>query len=118
MNKTINEEGLAPLGKPRKIWFFNQLEAVAKKYNFDFDTPIKKLKPEQFDIIVNGSKERISFTYSYSGGKPVQYMHRFSGILTSILKHYYDSTSSNNIREWVESYMNTAKLLNLQWRKT
>jgi excinuclease ABC subunit A len=107
-NKTINEEGLAPLGKPRKIWFFNQLEAVAKKYNFDFDTPIKKLKPEQFDIIVNGSKERISFTYSYSGGKPVQYMHRFSGIL-KYLKHYYDSTSSNNIREWVESYMNTAK---------
>jgi len=106
-NKTINEEGLAPLGKPRKIWFFNQLEAVAEKYNFDFDTPIKKLKPEQIDIIVNGTKERISFTYSYSNGKPVQYMHRFSGII-KYLKHYYDSTSSNNIREWVESYMNTA----------
>ncbi len=107
-NKSINQEGLAPLGKPRKIWFFNQLEAVAKIYNFDFDTPLKKLNPDLLDIIVNGTKERISFTYSYSGGKPVQYMHRFSGII-KYLKHYYESTSSNNVREWVESYMNTAK---------
>lgn len=105
-NKSINDEGLAPLGKPRKIWFFTQLEAVAKNYGFDFDTPIKKLNEAQKDIIINGSKERISFTYTYGGGKPVQYMHRFSGII-KYLKHYYDSTSSNSIREWVESFMNT-----------
>ncbi|MCW9095595.1 MAG: excinuclease ABC subunit UvrA, partial [Ignavibacteriaceae bacterium] len=105
-NKTINEEGLAPLGKPRKIWFFTQLEAVAKNYDFDFDTPLKKLTAAQKDVVIHGSKERIAFTYTYGGGKPVQYMHRFSGII-KYLKHYYDSTSSNSIREWVESYMNT-----------
>ncbi|MCW8812900.1 MAG: excinuclease ABC subunit UvrA [Ignavibacteriaceae bacterium] len=105
-NKTINEEGLAPLGKPRKIWFFTQLEAVAKNYDFDFDTPLKKLTAAQKDVVIHGSKERISFTYTYGGEKPVQYMHRFSGII-KYLKHYYDSTSSNSIREWVESYMNT-----------
>ncbi|MCW8809531.1 MAG: excinuclease ABC subunit UvrA, partial [Ignavibacteriaceae bacterium] len=101
-NKTINEEGLAPLGKPRKIWFFTQLEAVAKNYDFDFDTPLKKLTAAQKDVVIHGSKERISFTYTYGGEKPVQYMHRFSGII-KYLKHYYDSTSSNSIREWVES---------------
>ncbi|NWG29207.1 MAG: excinuclease ABC subunit UvrA [Ignavibacteriaceae bacterium] len=105
-DKSINDEGLAPLGKPRKIWFFTQLEAVAKSYGFDFDTPLKKLTETQKDVIINGSKERISFTYTYGGGKPVQYMHRFSGII-KYLKHYYDSTSSNSIREWVESFMNT-----------
>ncbi|MDZ7626325.1 MAG: excinuclease ABC subunit UvrA [Ignavibacteriaceae bacterium] len=105
-NKSINGEGLAPLGKPRKIWFFTQLEAVAKNYGFDFDTPLKKLTEAQKDVVINGSKERISFTYTYGGGKPVQYMHRFSGII-KYLKHYYDSTSSNSIREWVESFMNT-----------
>ncbi len=105
-DKSINEEGLAPLGKPRKIWFFTQLEAVAKNYGFDFDTPLKKLNEAQKDVIIHGSKERISFTYTYGGGKPVQYMHRFSGII-KYLKHYYDSTSSNSIREWVESFMNT-----------
>ena len=105
-DKSINEEGLAPLGKPRKIWFFTQLEAVAKNYNFDFNTPLKKLTETQKEVIINGSKERIPFTYTYGGGKPVQYMHRFSGII-KYLKHYFDTTSSNSIREWVESYMNT-----------
>jgi len=105
-NKSINEEGLAPVGKPRKIWFFTQLEAVAKNYGFDLDTPLKKLTEEQKDVIIKGSKERIPFTYTYGAGKPVQYMHRFSGIV-KYLKHYFDTTSSNNIREWVESYMNT-----------
>ena len=105
-NKSINEEGLAPLGKPRSIWFFTQLEAVAEKYEFDFDTPLKKFKEEQKEILLQGSKEKISFNYSYGGGKPVQYIHRFSGI-HRYLKNYYDTTSSNKVREWVESYMNT-----------
>jgi excinuclease ABC subunit A len=105
-DKSINDEGLAPVGKPRKIWFFTQLEAVAKIYKFHYDIPLKKLTEIQKDIIINGSKEKIPFTYTYGSGKPVQYMHRFSGII-KYLKHYYDTTSSNGIREWVEAYMNT-----------
>lgn len=105
-DKSINDEGLAPLGKPRKIWFFTQLEAVAKTYKFNFDTPLKKLSDAQKEVIINGSKERIPFTYTYNNGRPVQYMHRFSGVV-KYLKHYFDSTASNSIREWVESYMNT-----------
>ena len=105
-DKSINDEGLAPLGKPRKIWFFTQLEAVAKTYKFNFYTPLKKLSDAQKEVIINGSKERIPFTYTYNNGRPVQYMHRFSGVV-KYLKHYFDSTASNSIREWVESYMNT-----------
>ncbi|GBD88876.1 UvrABC system protein A [bacterium BMS3Abin03] len=105
-DKTINEGGLAPFGKPRSIWYFTQLEAVAKKFEFDFDTPLRKLSDEQIDIIMNGSEERISFTYNYGGGRPVKYQHRFSGLLR-YLRTSYESTSSNNIREWVDSYMNT-----------
>ncbi len=105
-NKSINQEGLAPLGKPRQIWFFNQLEVIAQKYGFDFDTKLKDLTDEQKDLILHGSKEKISFSYSYGGGKPVTYYHRFAGLL-EYLRNYYNTTSSNNIREWVESYMNT-----------
>jgi excinuclease ABC subunit A len=105
-NKSINEEGLAPIGKPRSIWFFTQLEAVAKKYNFDFETPLNKLHKEHINVILKGSSDRISFSYSYGGGKPVKYQHRFSGIY-KYLQNYYNSTSSNKVREWVEAYMNT-----------
>ncbi len=105
-DKTINGEGLAPLGKPRTIWFFNQLTAVAEKYGFDFDTPLKDLNNDQKEILLYGSKDKIAFSYSYGTSKPVTYLHRFAG-LTNHLKNYYTTTSSNHIREWVESYMNT-----------
>lgn len=104
--KSINEEGIAALGKPRSIWFFNQLKGVAKKYGFDFDTKLKKLNEEQLNILLNGSKDKIEFEYSFGGGKTVIYKHKFSGVINYI-KHYYDTTSSNKIREWAESFMNT-----------
>ncbi len=107
-NKSINEEGIAALGKPRSIWFFNQLTAVAEKFNFDFDTKLIDLTDEQKEILLNGSREKIAFSYSYGGGRPVTYHHKFSGLI-NYLKNYYNTTSSNNIREWVESYMNTVK---------
>lgn len=105
-NKSINEEAIAPLGKPRNIWFYNQLTAVAEKYGFTYDTRLIDLSEEQKDILLNGSSEKLSFTYTYGSGKPATYLHRFSGIF-QYLSNYYGTTTSNNIREWVESYMNT-----------
>ena len=105
-DKTINEEGLAPLGRPRNIWFYNQLSAVSQTLGFNYDTKLKDLSPHQLEFLLHGSKEKMAFTYSYGGGKPVTYLHRFSG-LYGYLKNYYQTTSSNNIREWVESFMNT-----------
>ncbi len=105
-NKSINEEGIAALGKPRSVWIFQQLEAVAEKFNFNFDTKLKDLSKELIEIILNGTKDKIAFRYSYSGSKPVTYSHKFNGVY-KYLKNYYDTTSSNNIREWVESFMTT-----------
>lgn len=105
-DKSINEEGIAALGKPRSIWIFNQLEAVAAKFGFDYDTKLKDLSDEQKEVLLRGTKEKISFSYSYGGGKPVTYYHKFSGII-NYLKNYYNTTTSNNVREWVESYMTT-----------
>jgi excinuclease ABC subunit A len=57
-------------------------------------------------VLFNGSKEKIPYNYYYGNDKIVEYKHRFSGIF-NYLKHYYDNTSSNKIREWAEAYMNT-----------
>jgi len=105
-NKSIKEEGLAPMGKPRNIWFFNQLEGVAAKYGFTYDTKLKDFTEEQKDVLLNGTKEKIPFSYKFGSGRNVTYMHRFSGLLQNIL-HNHDTTSSNKTREWAEAYMNT-----------
>ncbi len=104
---TINQEGLAPLGKPRQTWLFSQIRGVGKKYGFDFDTPIRKIPRRAKEILLNGGgDERFAVEYTYASGRTVTYTHRFSGVLET-LKHYYAETSSNTIREWVEAYMNT-----------
>lgn len=104
---TINQEGLAPLGKPRQTWAWSQVRAVAKRYKFDFDTPIGKIPKKAKDILLYGAgDEKFEIEYRYQSGRTVMYKHRFGGLL-DVLKHYYDEASSNNIREWVEAYMNT-----------
>lgn len=105
-DKSINEEAIAALGKPRQIWFFNQLQAIAEKYGFNFDTKLKDLSEEQKEVLLYGTKDKIPFTYSYGKGKPVTYLHRFNGLI-EYLKNYYSTTTSSSIREWVESFMNT-----------
>lgn len=109
-SKSINEEGIASFGKPRPTWMFSQLQGVADKYGFDFDTPIRKLSQEARNILLNGSgKEKIDFNYnSTDRGKTITYRHRFGGIL-EMLQRYYEETSSNNIREWAESFMRTTR---------
>lgn len=104
--KTINEEALSPLGKPRQIWFFTQLEAVSKKFGFDFDTPINKFSKENLNVLLFGTKEKIPFSYNYGGGESVTYQHKFTGV-TGYLLSYFNNTSSTKIRDWAESYMNT-----------
>jgi len=105
-SKSINEEAISPLGKPRNIWFYNQLEGISERFGFTYDTKIHDLSNEQKEILLNGSKEKIPFKYTYGGGRTVTYMHKFSGVINYI-KHYYNNTSSNKIREWAEAYMNT-----------
>jgi excinuclease ABC subunit A len=105
-DRSINQEGLAPFGKPRQTWAYSQFRGVLKTYGFDFDTPLGKLSKKAREVLLNGGgDEKFDMEYRYASGRSVVYKHRFTGIM-DILRHYYADTSSGNIREWVESYMN------------
>ena len=106
---SINQEGLAPMGKPRQTWMFSQISGVAKKYDFDFDTPIKNISVEARDILFYGSHgEKLEIEYTHDKTGRVQiYKHRFEGLL-KMLDRWYEDTSSNQVRDWVESFMATS----------
>lgn len=106
---SINQEGLAPMGKPRQTWMFSQISAVAKKYGFDFDTPIKNISTEARDVLFYGSHgEKLEIEYMHDKTGRVQiYKHRFEGFL-KMLDRWYEDTSSNQVRDWVESFMATS----------
>jgi excinuclease ABC subunit A len=106
--RSINEEAIAPFGKPRPTWMFSQLQAVANRYGFTFDTPLKKLSTAAREALLNGTKgEKLEIEYAQgSSGRSVVYKHRFDGVM-AMLKRYYDETTSNQVRDWVESFMTT-----------
>ena len=104
---SISEEGLAPLGKPRDTWLWTQVRAVAKKYEIDLDEPVKKIPKKLRDILLYGAgTEKFDMPYTYSSGRTVLYKQRYGGLI-AVLKQYLNETTSEGIRGWVESFMNT-----------
>ncbi|MEW5797998.1 MAG: excinuclease ABC subunit UvrA [Bacteroidota bacterium] len=104
---SIQQEGIAPLGKPRATWFYSQVKAVLNRHKYDFNTPIKSFSKQAMDELLYGTKgEKIEVDYTYAGGRTATYKHRYDGIM-SMLQEYYSDTASLKIREWVESFMST-----------
>jgi excinuclease ABC subunit A len=102
--KSIAEGALAPLGKPRDVWIFSQLRAVAEAYAFDFETPFNKLTDRQKEVVLEGAgEEQFDIVYKYKD-REVRYKHRFTGVNGHIL-HTYEQTSSNTSRKWAEAFM-------------
>jgi len=105
--RSLRKEGLAPLGKPRDTWLWNQVKSVVKTYGGDLEMPWKHLPKAAREVLLNGSGgEKIEIPYTYPSGRTVTYKHRYLGVLDT-LKKYYDETSSEGIRRWAESFMNT-----------
>lgn len=102
--KSIAEGGIIPLGKPRDIWIFSQLRAVAQVYGFSFETPIQDLSPHQLDVILEGAgDQQFDIVYRYKS-REVNYKHRFGGVHQHIW-HTYNNTSSSGSRKWAEAFM-------------
>jgi len=102
---SIERGGLAPIGKKRDTWLWNQVAAFAKHNEIDLTVPISKMNQQDLDRILVGAKQStVNISYKFSGGKEVVYKHKFIGILPS-LKHHYSNTSSGARRKSYENFM-------------
>jgi len=105
--KTLNEEGLVPLGKPRNTWWWAQIRAVSEIYDFNFDTALENIPEEAMHVMLHGSgKQKHRIVYTHPDRRTSEYYHSISGVLAA-LGQYYDKTTSNGIREWAESFMSS-----------
>ena len=97
------DEGCIPLcNKENKNWYYAQLKTLGKNLQFQLDTPWNKLKKEYQQIILNGSDEKMEFSY----GKTIRYQSSFEGLLKN-LRRRYKETSSSRAREFVAKFMQT-----------
>lgn len=99
-SKSIQEEGIRPLGQVRDNSMFRQLKSLAKKYKFDFNTPIEKIPEKALAILMDGGEP------GYNWGSAYDYNQQFSGEgLMRLLERWYSESSSEKVRSWAEDYL-------------
>lgn len=94
----------------RSFYYFGQLKALAKHYDFDIEQPFSALPKKIRDIILNGSKEEIEFTYVNDRGDKVVRKHPFEGVLNNMARRYKE-TNSQSAQEELAKYINTRPCL-------
>ncbi|MCX7554057.1 excinuclease ABC subunit UvrA [Marinicella sp. S1101] len=88
----------------RNGWYFQLLQAVAKAYKFDVNTPLKELPQKTKDVLFFGSGDKnIKFTY-YSDKGQYERNHPFEGIANN-MKRRYQETESSMVREELNKYI-------------
>ncbi len=102
-NKSINEGAIATISSEQNIYMMS-LATVCDFYNIDMNKPIKDLTKKELDIILYGSRDIIKFKYVSKNGN-IRYTNDFYEGVINNLERRHRETSSNWIREWLESYM-------------
>ncbi|MBE0403422.1 Excinuclease ABC subunit A [Halomonas citrativorans] len=98
-------EGVIKGWDRRNIYYFTQLQALAKHYQFELETPWKDLARHERDIILSGSgDEQIPFAYVGDRGRKVTREHAFEGVLPNMQRRYRE-TESNMVREDLAKYI-------------
>ena len=103
---SIAQGAIAPYSKVvnNSQWHGAILEALAQRYDFNLDTPWRDLSKEQQHKILYGTKDELTIHYTPQHGRTRTYSVHFEGVLASLDKRYKE-TSSEMIREEIESYM-------------
>jgi len=101
---SFNEGGIAPYN-PNAAWNRSWFEGLAKKFDFNLDTPLNKLSKKVYKTILYGSDESIAVSYvNREGTGRYEYTTQFRGVLNELKRRYLE-TSSDGIKRWLEGYM-------------
>jgi len=89
-NKSIRKGALVPIGPYRNALIFWQLEAIAKKYSFDLDDPVKDIPEDALNCILHGSEEPLMLQNTPLGATSNYYLS-FEGIISQVQNEHGES---------------------------
>jgi excinuclease ABC subunit A len=90
----------------RNQFYFQMLTSLAAHFGFDVEVPFEKLPEGVQTLVLQGSKEKIPFSYLNERGRTVVKEHAFEGILPN-LERRYKETDSLVVREELAKFLNT-----------
>ncbi len=90
----------------RNQFYFQMLTSLGAHFGFDVEVPFEKLPESVQALVLEGSKEKIAFSYLNERGRTVVKEHAFEGILPN-LERRYKETDSLVVREELAKFLNT-----------
>ncbi len=107
---TLAEGAIQPWARTGSVsaWYEEIVEAVAERYGFSVNVPVKNLSPEQLHILLYGSEEELEVRYRYRDheGRVRHYYTDFEGVIP-YLERRYRQTESDYTRAEIERYMSS-----------
>ncbi|MEN2998798.1 MAG: excinuclease ABC subunit UvrA [Brevinematia bacterium] len=101
-NLSIKDGAIKTIGKHQFV-YWDELNALAKKYGFSLDTPVKDLPEEIVNIILYGSSEEYRVIHS-SRTSYWEYTNKWEGVIPSLERRYL-SAENDDAREWFLQFM-------------
>lgn len=105
---SIKKGGIAPLGKYRSTLIFWQIEAIADKFKFNLDAPIKDVPEEALDTILNGSDEPFKLLNTPLGNSS-NYFLSFPGVLSYLQAEQGDEALTESKNSRFQNYISEAE---------
>ncbi|MBB5173431.1 excinuclease ABC subunit UvrA [Texcoconibacillus texcoconensis] len=103
--RTLNEHAIAAWEPTSSQYYPQLLQSVCAHYDIPMDVPVEQLTDEQLEWILYGSgAEKLYFRYENESGQVREREIYFEGVMNNISRRYHE-TSSDYIREQMESYM-------------
>ncbi|HWL43482.1 MAG TPA: excinuclease ABC subunit UvrA [Ilumatobacter sp.] len=102
--QTLRGGAIAPWRGANTQYFTRMLESVAEVAGIDMDTPWEQLTPKQHDIILHGTKGKLTVKYKNRYGRQRSYSTEYEGVLPW-LKRRHEGADSEWTREQFEGYM-------------
>jgi len=101
---SIKKGGIVPLGKYRGNLIFWQIEAIADKYKFKIETPIKNIPEEALETILYGSEEPLKLQNTPLGNSN-NYFLSFPGVISYLKSEQNDDTVKSNSKSRVQNFI-------------
>ena len=87
-------------------YYWQMVEAVARKFHIDLDAPVKTIPPEKLDKILYGTNgETLSIHFQGRNDRSATYETAFEGVVNNLTRRYRD-TQSEYIRAKISEFMN------------
>ncbi|MGE3801753.1 MAG: excinuclease ABC subunit UvrA, partial [Candidatus Kapaibacterium sp.] len=93
--RSLAQEGIVPLGKPRRNWMWAQVGAVLREFGLDEQTPLEKFPDKALKTLLHGGGSKMyDVLYTSTKGKSRTYRHRFVGVIGAMEQGVQNSGSA------------------------